>query len=115
MTYSPPQKIVCRYGSPVFGTLVIEPEVSGHNNWTKVSPIPWYRMVPQTTFVCLFWAICHERERVVVLFDLHPCVGFVAEVSEIAGHDSVERKPQQKRSRAWQGEIENWSKLQSRS
>jgi len=53
MTYSPPQKLSADT-APVFGTLVIEPEVSGQNNWTKVSPIPWYQLVLQTTFAaCL--------------------------------------------------------------
>jgi hypothetical protein len=50
----PSTTIVCRYGSPVFGTLMIEPEVSGQNNWTKVSPIPWYQTVLQTNLACWF-------------------------------------------------------------
>jgi len=76
MTYSPPQKLSADT-APVFGTLVIEPEVSGQNNWTKVSPIPWYQLVLQTTFACLFRKFCYSRERAIVLFDLHACIGFL--------------------------------------
>jgi nitronate monooxygenase len=32
----------------VFGTLVIKPEGSDQNNWTMVSPIPWYEVVAQS-------------------------------------------------------------------
>jgi hypothetical protein len=72
----------------VFGTLVIEPEVSGQNNWTKVSPIPWYQMVLQTTFACLLQFAMRESVRSFYSTCTHVSAflsSLVEEVSEIAG------------------------------
>ena len=89
MTYSPSTKIVCRYGSPVFGTLVIEPEGSGQNNWTKVPPTPWYQMVLHD-FCLLVLSNFAMRESVRSFYSTCTHVSaflssLVEEVSEIAG------------------------------